>query len=82
MKNYSRPRRDSNSQSSDSKSDALSIRPRGLDLLCTSFHETGWRLPYMKTTRSPAQEFAPQTADTTVFKKSSVLYFLIGLHMS
>ena len=28
-----RPRRDSNSQSSDSKSDALSIRPRGLSNL-------------------------------------------------
>ena len=29
-----RPRRDSNSQSSDSKSDALSIRPRGHAILC------------------------------------------------
>ena len=41
MTKKKRPRRDSNPQSSDSKSDALSIRPRGQtheegDLLC--FH--------------------------------------------
>ena len=32
-KEFFRPRRDSNSQSSDPKSDALSIRPRGLQML-------------------------------------------------
>ena len=40
---HMRPRRDSNSQSSDSKSDALSIRPRGLARSC-AIQKSFWKL--------------------------------------
>lgn len=46
-----RPRRDSNPQSSDSKSDALSIRPRGHVSCCVYLYTVGgmqgWKIYYL-----------------------------------